>query len=68
MADTRKPCCLNTANLDIIENKPHVLVRRCRVCKCRHFTAFMGLTPGKTEIRAAAQQTWWQRFRAAWGF
>jgi len=38
--DTRKDCCKDPANLYRRENdpeeRPDLVVRRCRVCNCRH--------------------------------
>lgn len=44
-----KPCCQDQRNLETIENKSHVLVKRCTVCGCRHFRAFMS-EPGRVPI------------------
>lgn len=50
-----KPCCRDEKNLVIIESKAHVEVKRCTVCKCRHFRAFMTHRPAGTftEVPAA---------------
>jgi hypothetical protein len=48
-----KACCRQPENLELLEDEPHVQVRRCRVCRCRHFRALVGerkLEPGVVKL------------------
>lgn len=45
------PCCNEASNLEVIERDAHVEVKRCKVCKSRHFTAFMVPKPAAVTIK-----------------
>lgn len=45
-----KDCCKDERNLVIIEDKPHVEVKRCTVCQCRRFRAFVTPRPGAFKV------------------
>ena len=47
--DHRKPCCTVPENLYVFENKPGLVVRKCRVCNCRHFE--MTVDPGVYDFK-----------------
>jgi hypothetical protein len=53
--DNRKDCCKDPANLYRRENdqeeRPDLVVRRCRVCECRHFE--LTADPGKLGLRGS---------------
>ena len=55
MADNRKNCCKEAANLFRRENDPEerldLFVYRCKVCGCRHFE--LTADPGKLGLRGA---------------
>lgn len=58
MADNRKDCCKVEANLVVIEDQPHVLVKRCTVCACRHFRARVGAQPGAVQVTGTPLRDW----------
>lgn len=44
--DKRKECCKDETNLGpVVQHRPDVTYRRCKVCQCRHFE--WTVDPGK---------------------
>jgi hypothetical protein len=49
MKQERKYCCNQEENLGpIIQERPDLIYRRCKICNCRHFE--LSLDPGKIGI------------------
>lgn len=48
-----KPCCRDTENLEVVEVRDHVVVRRCQICGCRHIEATLQPLPTKTSAASA---------------
>lgn len=56
MADDRKECCKDPANLYRRENDPEergdLVIYRCKVCECRHFE--LTADPGKLGLKVTS--------------
>ncbi len=51
MADTRRDCCRQTENLVPYQERPDLLVNKCKVCGARHFE--LTIDPGKLGLVGA---------------
>lgn len=45
-----RECCTVAENLEVVESKAHVEVKRCKVCQRRHFRAFMHERPAGSYV------------------